>query len=207
MTLSFSLGKGYDAPMLMTNQNVRLYPHDRIMDVLFVRYLPAWLKPNQLTILRFALIPIVVVLIINEYWNVGVPLFIFAAFTDLLDGSIARIRKQITRWGTFADPAADKLLIGSVALVIVVQDLGWIIAALMIGIEVLIVTSGLLRQRKKWLVSANWAGKIKMLFQVIGVTLLLFASWFSLPFLIPIATVIIYIALAIAMISLFTYSL
>ena len=80
--------------MLMSNENVQLYPHDKIMNVIAVRYLPRWITPNQLTILRFSLIPIVVWLISEQNWDVGMPLFLFAAFTDLLDGSLARIRTR-----------------------------------------------------------------------------------------------------------------
>ncbi|MFA5935737.1 MAG: CDP-alcohol phosphatidyltransferase family protein [Patescibacteria group bacterium] len=193
--------------MLMSNENVQLYPHDKIMNVIAVRYLPRWITPNQLTILRFSLIPIVVWLISEQNWDVGIPLFLFAAFTDLLDGSLARIRKQITIWGTLADPAADKLLIGSVALLTVVQQLGWSMAWLIIGVELLIVGSGLVRRKQNWVLSANWAGKIKMLLQVIGVTLLLISASLGLPALLPIAAFVLWAAIIIAIISLFTYSL
>lgn len=193
--------------MLMTNENVRLYPHDKVMDVLVVRFLPQWLTPNQLTLLRFALIPLVVLQIAKMNWDVGIPLFLFAAFTDVVDGSLARIRKQITNWGTMADPAADKLLISSVALLIVVQLLGWTMAWTMIGVEVAIVLSGLIRRRKHWVVSANWAGKIKMLLQVIGVTMLLLAAALHLPILIPLAAGVLWVAIFVAVVSFFTYSL
>jgi len=191
----------------MTNENVRLYPHDRVMDVLVVRFLPQWMTPNQLTILRFALIPFVVWQINKMNWDVGIPLFLFAAFTDLVDGSLARLRKQITTWGTLADPAADKLLISSVALLVVVRFLGWTMAWTIIGVEIAIVLSGLVRRKKQWAISANWAGKLKMLFQVIGVTLLLLAASLSLPILIPIAAVVLWVAIFIAVVSFFTYSL
>ena len=191
----------------MTNENVRLYPHDRVMDVLVVRFLPKWMTPNQLTILRFALIPFVVWQINKMNWDVGIPLFLFAAFTDLVDGSLARLRKQITTWGTLADPAADKLLISSVALLVVVRFLGWTMAWTIIGVEIAIVLSGLVRRKKQWAISANWAGKLKMLFQVIGVTLLLLAASLSLPILIPIAAVVLWVAIFIAVVSFFTYSL
>jgi CDP-diacylglycerol--glycerol-3-phosphate 3-phosphatidyltransferase len=193
--------------MLMTNENVRLYPHDRVLDVLVVRFLPKWMTPNQLTILRFALIPFVVWQINKANWDIGIPLFLFAAFTDLVDGSLARLRKQITTWGTLADPAADKLLISSVALLVVVRFLGWIMAWTIIGVEIAIVLSGLVRRKKHWAISANWAGKLKMLFQVIGVTLLLLAASLSLPILIPIAAVVLWIGIFIAVVSFFTYSL
>jgi CDP-diacylglycerol--glycerol-3-phosphate 3-phosphatidyltransferase len=193
--------------MLMTNENVRLYPHDKVMDILVIRFLPRWLTPNQITLLRFALIPVVVLNIAQMNLDVGIPLFLFAAFTDVVDGSLARLRKQITTWGTLADPAADKLLISSVALLIVVRLLGWTMAWTMIGVELAIVCSGLIRRKKQWVISANWAGKIKMLLQVIGVTLLLLAAALHLPILIPLAAAVLWMAIFAAVVSFFTYSL
>lgn len=71
---------------------------------------------NRITILRIALIPIFVILFLQERkfphlhnWTLGV--FAFAILTDLLDGFAARIRKEKTPLGTFLDPLADKLLI------------------------------------------------------------------------------------------------
>lgn len=71
---------------------------------------------NRITILRIALIPLFVILFLqeNKYpalknWTLAV--FAFAIFTDLLDGMAARIRKEKTQLGSFLDPLADKLLI------------------------------------------------------------------------------------------------
>jgi len=68
---------------------------------------------NQLTILRMALVPALVVLVLRGQpgWALGV--FATAAVTDLLDGAIARWGNQQTRLGAMLDPVADKLLIGS----------------------------------------------------------------------------------------------
>lgn len=191
----------------MTNENVRLYPHDRVLEKLVIRFIPEWLTPNQITIVRFALIAPVAWLISREYWEIGIPLFLFAAFTDLVDGSLARIRKQITTWGTLADPAADKLLISSVALLIVVKTLGATMAWTIVCVELAIVSSGLIRRRKHWAISANWAGKIKMLIQVIGVTVLLLSQFLALPWLVTIGGAILWVGIFVAVVSFFTYSL
>lgn len=191
----------------MTNKNVKLYPHDRVLERLLIRFIPEWLTPNQVTVLRFALIAPVAWLISREHWQIGIPLFLFAAFTDLVDGSLARLRKQITTWGTLADPAADKLLIGSVALLIVVKTLGATMAWTIVLVEVAIVCSGLIRRKKQWAISANWAGKIKMLLQVIGVSALLLSQSLGIPILIPIGGAILWVAIFVAVVSFFTYSL
>ena len=192
---------------LMTNETVRIYTHDRLMNALLVRFLPQQLHPNHVTLFRFFLIPFVVYYVYISDWSVAVPLFVFAAFTDALDGSMARLRKQITVWGTFADPGADKLLIGSVVVVFVAREVNPVFAAVIILVEVLILLTGLIRGRKRIVVSANWAGKLKMLFQVIGVTMLLIAKWSGLSLLVPFSIGTLTIAIVFAVVSLLTYSL
>ncbi len=80
--------------------------------------------PNTLTVVRIFLVPIVVVVLLTveirtwAFW--GASLFLAAALTDLLDGYLARRRKQVTTLGRLLDPIADKLLISS-ALISLVQ--------------------------------------------------------------------------------------
>lgn len=192
--------------MLITNENAKILPHDRFLNSVLIRFFPAWLRPNHLTVLRLCLIPFVLWSIAMKDWSVVIPLFLAAAFTDALDGSLARVRKQITIWGTVADPAADKLLIVSVVVLFVAQEVNPIFAALIVLVEVLIILARLLRHGKDWIVSANWAGKMKMLFQVIGVTLLLLAKFFGLDLLVPFSIGTLSVAIVFALLSLFTYS-
>ncbi|MBI4138587.1 CDP-alcohol phosphatidyltransferase family protein [Candidatus Uhrbacteria bacterium] len=192
---------------LMTNETARIYPHDRFFNAVLIRFLPHQLHPNHVTLFRFFLIPFVVWYVLIEQWSVAVPLFLFAAFTDALDGSMARLRKQITVWGTFADPAADKLLIGSVVVIFVAKEVNPIFATVIVFVEVCILLTGLIRGRKRLVVSANWAGKMKMLFQVIGVTALLLAKWLGLSLLVPISIGTLTVAIVFAVVSLLTYSL
>ena len=191
----------------MTNETVRLYPHDRILNAVFVRFLPKQLHPNYVTLFRFMLIPPVLWFIGLEDWAIGVPLFVFAAFTDAVDGTMARMRKQITKWGTFADPAADKLLIGSVVILFVAKEINPIFALIIVGVELLILLTGAIRNRKKWVVSANWAGKFKMLLQVIGVSALLIAKWTGISLFVPFSIGALSIGIVFAIVSLLTYSL
>lgn len=192
--------------MLVTNENAKILPHDRFLNAILVRFFPTWIRPNQLTVLRLLLIPFVLWAILTEDWPVAITLFLAAAFTDALDGTLARVRKQITIWGTVADPVADKLLIASVVVLFVAREINNVFAALIVLIEVMIILARLLRHGKDWIVSANWAGKMKMLFQVLGVTLLLLAKFFGLDLLVPFSIGTLSIAIVFALLSLFTYS-
>lgn len=107
--------------------------------------------PNFLTVLRLFLVPVILVLLFSREIGLellGTALFILAALTDTFDGYIARRRRQVTQFGKFADPLADKLLTLSVFLAIALRPefasvtiylLAWvvIIAIREIGITVM----------------------------------------------------------------------
>lgn len=194
--------------MLMTNENVRVLWHDRILERTLLRLVPQDVKPNHLTIFRVLLIPFVLYYLWLENWDVVILLFLFAAFTDVLDGSLARTRKQITLWGTIADPVADKLLIGTVVVLFVAQEINIAFAAIIVIIELLIVLNALIRRKRgKEYLSANWYGKLKMFFQCAGVTGLLLAKWSGLDLFVPFSIGTLSVAIAFAVISLYTYGL
>lgn len=74
---------------------------------------PVLTVANQLTILRMALTPLLVVLVISHELSWALAVFVVAGVTDLLDGLIARHGSQKTTLGAMLDPVADKLLITS----------------------------------------------------------------------------------------------
>ena len=89
--------------------------------------------PNKLTIFRIILVPIMVIIpflglntiytnsLIPLTWIIVEAIFIIASITDKLDGYIARSRNQITTFGKFLDPIADKILVLA-AMIMLVQD-------------------------------------------------------------------------------------
>ena len=194
--------------MLMTNENVRLYPHDRFLKGNLLRLIPSWVKPNQLTMGRFLLAPLVLTALTDRLWGWGLGLFLLAGLTDVLDGSLARTRKQITMWGTVADPIADKALVGSVALLFVAEQIHPLFAGVLVLLELAIMAGAYFRfRRRRAYTSANIFGKVKMGLQTLGVVLLLANQFIAIPYAIPLAIIIFGFALVLAVISFVTYSL
>lgn len=101
--------------------------------------------PNFLTIIRIALIPVVVVLFYFDRplsnWIVA-SIFILACITDYLDGYFARTLKQTSSFGMFLDPVADKLLVAATLLMLVgfgrIQGLALIPAVVILCREMLV---------------------------------------------------------------------
>lgn len=152
---------------------MKTYPHDKIMDRLVLRFVPESVTPNQLTLFRLISTPFVLLLIHAGALGIAVPVFLFIAFTDAMDGSLARTRNQITEWGMVWDPIADKILIGSVAALLILDHFPVELAIVIFGVEAVFLIAGYYRKRQGRIVSANVWGKIKMLLQVVGVLLFL----------------------------------
>jgi len=143
--------------------------------------------------------------LMTEQFGIGIPIFILIAFTDAIDGSLARLRKQITDWGTLYDPIADKLFIGLVVLIVVTKYVNVNFGLVIIIVESLIILGAYFQRLEGKKISANVFGKTKMFLQVLGVCLLLIALWAGLDLFIPISIGTLSIAVVMAVISLFTY--
>lgn len=193
--------------MLMTNENVQLFFHDRFMEKTVLRLIPRWIHPNHVTVLRVLLTPIVLYFVWSERWSIVLPLFLFTAFTDAIDGSLARTRKQITMWGTAADPAADKLLIASVMVLFVAREVNPAFAIIIVCVEILIAGAALYRRAHGKVASANEYGKIKMVLQVLGVSFLLLARFMHFEMAVPFAIGTLGVAIIFALVSLLTYGI
>ncbi|MEK6847644.1 MAG: CDP-alcohol phosphatidyltransferase family protein [Nanoarchaeota archaeon] len=192
----------------MPNAN-KINISDKILAATFLKLLPKRVTPNQITIFRFFTIPFIALLLwIGEY-ELGTALFIISAFTDALDGALARTRKKVTKWGSTYDPLADKLLISVTAFLILPRYIGpWIVFAI-IFLEMFLIGMAYYNtnHNKKKPIMANWWGKSKMISQSLGVFLVLLYILWSAPILLILAQWVLYLAIALAIISLITYSL
>ena len=70
-----------------------------------------WNTPNKLTIMRVIMVPLYLVAVFCWSRYIAMAIFIIASLTDLLDGYLARKNNEITNFGKFMDPLADKLLV------------------------------------------------------------------------------------------------
>lgn len=139
---------------------------------------PRWLSwPNALTLLRVALVPVIAALLVAgtdaaRWWAFGV--FVFAAFTDTVDGWLARRYIGVTRWGQLADPAADKaLIVGSLAVLAYLGELPWWAVAVIVVREVAVTVQRSVLVRRGVVMPASGLGKAKTVTQVLAVTLYL----------------------------------
>ena len=189
------------------NQPIKIYLTDKIFEKTLLRLVPHRVRPNYLTAARLILVPWVALFIwLGNYW-VGLILFLVAALTDALDGAAARTRNQITAWGKLFDPLADKFLICTVVFVLVLKYVDFFTAWVIIILESVIVVAALVKKRDGVDVQSNFWGKVKMILQVAGVVFLLISLAFNLDALIPVSRGSFYMAIAFAIISLFTYSI
>ena len=133
---------------------------------------------NKLTMIRIFLVPVFLVFITVKdipYGSIiATIIFIIASLTDQLDGHIARSRNQITNFGKFMDPLADKWLVTAALVSLVELKLvaGWAVVVILArefavsGLRTLAASDGIV-------IAASWWGKIKTVTQMIAILLLL----------------------------------
>lgn len=177
--------------------------HDRLLAKSLLPLIPSWVEPNHITIVRFFLTPAVVAVTIWGQYLIALPFFLAVAFTDILDGSLARVRNRVTTWGKVFDPVADKLLIGSLVVVLVAKHLDVGLALLIVSLELLFMLIGLYKLQQGTPVQANRWGKIKMSLQVLGVTLLFVGLMTGFTGFYAVSERVLYVAIAFAVVSLF----
>ena len=136
----------------------------------------AWNVPNALSCARIALVPVLLWVLFTEPngSTTAAALFALASITDVADGHIARTQGLVTSVGKVLDPLADKLMVVSVLLSLVVLDRvpAWAVAVIL-GREVLVSVLRSRASRKGFEVGARPLGKIKMGLQVALVLVLL----------------------------------
>ncbi|MBI4133565.1 CDP-alcohol phosphatidyltransferase family protein [Candidatus Uhrbacteria bacterium] len=181
---------------------------DRFLAATLLTLFPRRVVPNHLTIFRLFTVPFIAYLIVVNEFLYGTILFAVSAFTDALDGAMARTRGQITEWGTLFDPLADKLLIGITAIILIPKYLSAPLAFAIIFIEMVLIGSAYyFRNREGAVIQANVWGKSKMLFQSFGIGFLFLHGLTGMAFALTIAAPLLYIAIILAVVSVVTYGI
>lgn len=135
--------------------------------------------PNKLTLLRVMLIPafIITMLCIPDKWGgpiISVIVYAFASITDAIDGHLARKNNQVTDFGKFLDPLADKMLV--ITAMILLQHQGLIhpvITVIIIARELMVTSIRLVAASGGKVIAAGKLGKIKTVTQMLSTILLI----------------------------------
>lgn len=142
--------------------------------------------PNKLTIIRILMIPVFVALFfitaIPFNYVLSAVVFALAAFTDFLDGYIARKYNLVTNLGKFLDPIADKVLVSTALIVMLVAGAngvlilpfyGAIAVAIILARELIVSGFRMVAASKGAVIAADKSGKIKTFITDIAIVVLL----------------------------------
>lgn len=172
-----------------------------------------WNLPNILTLLRIAMIPILIcVFYLPWEWRhlASAAIFGIAAGTDWLDGYLARKLDQFTPFGAFLDPVADKLIVAS-ALVMLLEEHATLLFALptmvIIGREIVIsaLREWMAELGKRTSVAVSYLGKVKTTLQMIAIAFLLAIDPAAHPTLDYLGIALLYVAAILTLWSMIIY--
>ena len=138
---------------------------------------------NKITLARIALIPFFLIFAVlggTTYDAIALVLFIVCSATDFLDGYVARKYHQVTDFGKFVDPLADKLLICAAMVVFVDRGLmyGWMVF-IILAREFIITSLRTVAAMKGTAMAAAWSGKVKTCVQIAGVIVIFLCTIFT----------------------------
>ena len=163
--------------------------------------------PNKLTTFRVVLIPFFLFFLLTDLvcnWGkwIALAIFIVASLTDFLDGYLARKWNLVTNFGKFMDPLADKLLVCSAMICLIEKGAipSWIVT-IIIAREFIISGFRLIASDNGVVIAASYWGKFKTVFQMVMICLMIA----DIAQLAIVTTVIMYVALALTIISLVDY--
>ena len=134
---------------------------------------------SKITLVRVAMIPIFMALLLLGYRWIALAVFILASVTDFVDGYVARHYNQVSDFGKFLDPLADKLLVTACMLIFVEWGRmpAWAVMIVLTrefavtGLRLVAVGNGRV-------IAAGWSGKVKTFSTMVGLCLIMaFPTW------------------------------
>lgn len=172
--------------------------------------------PNILTIIRFLLIPLLIIVALQGDYISTIIVLTISGITDILDGYIARRFNYITNFGKLMDPLADKATQITLLTVLTIQKIipVWIIVIVLLK-EFLMIAGASFLYGKELVVSSKWYGKLATVLFYIAIVCSLFTEYwngplvghpeYSLPTLPEFHTYIYYLAVVATIFSLIMY--
>jgi CDP-diacylglycerol--glycerol-3-phosphate 3-phosphatidyltransferase len=175
---------------------------DNVINIVFLRFIPYSVKPNQVTVVRFLLIPVIYWLLLQNNFGLALIVFAIAASTDFIDGAMARTRHQITDLGKVIDPIADKLLILTVLMYVGFDYLLVKIFVIFIIFELFAVLIGYFFSFAIGKpIGANFFGKVKLILQCVSIGLFMLGVIISNESMINISKYVLFVALFFAVMA------
>jgi CDP-diacylglycerol--glycerol-3-phosphate 3-phosphatidyltransferase len=172
-----------------------------------------WNLPNLLTLLRILLIPLLALVFYLPWeWRhpVSAAVFGLAALTDWFDGYLARRLDQMTPFGAFLDPVADKLIV-AVALIMLLETHPSVLFAVatmvIIGREIVVsaLREWMAEMGKRTSVAVSYLGKVKTTVQMIAIVALLLINPEKYPLLDAVGVALLYVAAGLTLWSMCIY--
>jgi CDP-diacylglycerol--glycerol-3-phosphate 3-phosphatidyltransferase len=162
-----------------------------------------WTFSNGLTMARVAFVPLFVWVAVHDgsWWQfAAMVVFLLASITDHYDGKLARLRDEITDFGTLADPIADKALTGSAFIIFSATGAFPWWATILMLVREWGITWWRLRIRNRTVHAANYGGKLKTTLQITGIAIMFWPEEAFLGFLVhPVALAVMWAAFAVTM--------
>ena len=148
-----------------------------------------WTLPNVITMTRILLVPLFVVILLSPWpeWVglsehvsdytkaiIATGAFICISCTDWIDGYLARKRNQVSDFGKFMDPLADKILVAAALLALVeLQTIPAWPVIIILSREFIVSGARMLAASKNVVIAASWYGKAKTVLQIVAIVLFL----------------------------------
>ena len=138
--------------------------------------------PNALTIIRFLLIPVIVISIFNGDYIIAFIFFTVSGITDIADGCIARKFNLISNFGKLMDPLADKLTQIATIASLTLKDIIpiWILAIVLLK-ELIMIAGASFLYGKDVVVYSKWYGKLATVLFYVAIVFSLLINQFELP--------------------------
>ena len=132
--------------------------------------------PNKLTLIRILMVPLFIWCLYMNFNIVAIAVFVLAAFTDYLDGHLARKHGLVTTFGKLMDPLADKILTISALVCFLELDVRFLTAwmvVIIIARELIVTGIRLIALDENKVIAASWWGKSKTVSQIVAIIALM----------------------------------